>query len=117
MAEDEITAVLDCTGGWYSEQVWRGVRVNRLLAAAAAKGTAKSITFESLTGYKRRFAIEEAGDFLLALSVAGVPLTRGHGYPVRLVAPGYRGFEWVKWVGRISLHNSGPDWQAPLPLQ
>ena len=117
MAEDEITAVLDCTGGWYTEQVWRGLRVNRLLAAVTVRGTAKSITFESLTGYKRRFAIEEAGDFLIALSVAGAPLTRGHGFPVRLIAPGYRGFEWVKWVGRISLHHSGSDWQTPLPLQ
>ena len=28
---DEVTAVLDCTGGWWTEQVWRGVRVTRLL--------------------------------------------------------------------------------------
>jgi hypothetical protein len=117
MIGDNLTAVLDCTGGWYSEQVWRGVRVNRLLAAVSVSDRAKSITFESLTGYKRRFAIEEAGDFLLAHSVAGATLTRGHGFPVRLIAPGYRGFEWVKWIGRISLDRSGPDWQTPLPLQ
>src|SRR5205823_7738707 len=29
----ELTAVLDCTGGWWSEQVWRGVSVGELLAA------------------------------------------------------------------------------------
>jgi DMSO/TMAO reductase YedYZ molybdopterin-dependent catalytic subunit len=26
---------------------------------------------------------------------------------VRLVAPGRRGFEWVKWVTRIELHEHG----------
>lgn len=117
MAEDEITAVLDCTGGWYSEQAWYGVRVSRLLAAVGAGDAAQSLTLESLTGYKRRFAIEEAGDLVLALFVAGEPLTRGHGYPARLVAPGYRGYEWVKWVGHIRVQRSGPGLQAPLPLQ
>jgi hypothetical protein len=117
MGTDEITAVLDCTGGWYSEQVWRGVRLDRLLAAVGAEERAKSFTIHSLTGYKRRFAIEEAGDLLLALFVAGEPLTGGHGFPARLVAPGYRGYEWVKWVSRISILRSGPNWQVPLPLQ
>ena len=117
LAEDEMTAVLDCTGGWYSEQVWRGVRVDRLLAAGGLGETARSLTFESLTGYKRRFAIAEAGDLLLALFVAGEPLNQGHGFPARLVAPGYRGYDWVKWVGRIHVNRSGPGWQPPLPLQ
>jgi DMSO/TMAO reductase YedYZ molybdopterin-dependent catalytic subunit len=34
-----------------------------------------------------------------------------------LVAPGYRGFEWVKWVVEIELSDE-PEWlQPPLPLQ
>jgi hypothetical protein len=117
LAEDEISAVLDCTGGWYSKQVWRGVRVDRLLAAGGLGEAALSLTFESLTGYKRRFAIDEAGDLLLALFVAGEPISEGHGYPVRLVAPGFRGYNWVKWVKHINANRSGPGWQSPLPLQ
>jgi DMSO/TMAO reductase YedYZ molybdopterin-dependent catalytic subunit len=35
-----------------------------------------------------------------------------HGAPARLVAPGRRGFEWVKWVVRVELHD-GPDPGAP----
>ena len=43
--------------------------------------------------------------------------THGHGSPVRLVAPGKRGFQWVKWVDRVQL-NTSPKWlQPPLPLQ
>jgi DMSO/TMAO reductase YedYZ molybdopterin-dependent catalytic subunit len=117
MAREEETAVLDCTGGWYSEQVWGGVRVGRLLAAAGVEKAARSVTFESLTGYKRRFAIEEAREFLLAFSVAGAPLTPGHGFPARLVAPGYRGYDWVKWVARVEVQSSPASWQSPLPLQ
>jgi hypothetical protein len=29
---DAVRAVLDCTGGWYAAQDWRGVRLDRLLA-------------------------------------------------------------------------------------
>ena len=30
---DRLSAVIDCTGGWYSEQVWEGVLLQRLLPA------------------------------------------------------------------------------------
>ena len=43
--------------------------------------------------------------------------SHGHGFPARLVAPGKRGFEWVKWVTSIQV-NESPKWlQPPLPLQ
>src|SRR4029077_10932084 len=29
--DDRVTAVLDCTGGWWTEQTWTGARVARLL--------------------------------------------------------------------------------------
>lgn len=117
LAPDEYAATLDCTGGWYTTQVWSGVRVGALLALAAPRAGADSIEVESVTGYSRRFSLAEAETALLALSVAGRPLTHGHGAPVRLVVPDHRGFDWVKWVRRISVRG-GPDvWQPPLPLQ
>jgi hypothetical protein len=40
----------------------------------------------------------------------------GHGFPARLVAPGRRGFWWVKWVAAIDL-DPAPWWrQPPFPL-
>ena len=62
----------------------------------------------SHTGYRLSFALADARRFLLATTVGDEQLSHEHGAPVRLVAPGRRGFEWVKWVVRIELHG-GPD--------
>lgn len=117
MGTDEVTAALDCTGGWYTEQLWRGVRVGRLLAQAGLQERAASVTFRSETGYKRRFSLEEAADFLLALDVAGQPLSQGHGFPLRLAALNRRGVEWVKWVTVVEVNTTGAWRQLPLPVQ
>jgi Oxidoreductase molybdopterin binding domain len=46
----------------------------------------------------------------------GRPLAAGHGFPARLVAPGRRGFWWVKWVVSIEVDRA-PWWrQPPFPL-
>jgi DMSO/TMAO reductase YedYZ molybdopterin-dependent catalytic subunit len=44
-------------------------------------------------------------------------LSHGHGSPARLVAPGKRGFEWVKWVDHIEVNETSKWLQPPLPLQ
>ena len=116
-SQHETTATIDCTGGWYSTQEWRGTPVADLLELAGPSEGAASVTFKSVTGYYRRFSMTEARGYLLATSVGDRDLTHGHGSPARLVAPGKRGFEWVKWVERIEV-NETPKWlQPPLPLQ
>lgn len=107
-----VRAVLDCTGGWYTEQEWRGVRVADLGLPAGA-----SVDVVSATGYRRRFPAAEAGTLLLATHLAGRRLTAGHGAPVRLVAPGRRGFWWVKWVVAVEVVDEPWWWQPPFPLQ
>jgi hypothetical protein len=103
-AGDELTATLDCTGGFYSTQVWRGTRLDRLLGDAPGS----HVRVISHTGYRWSFDRADAAKLLLATHVGGEPLSHGHGAPVRLVAPGQRGFIWVKWVTRVELHD-GPD--------
>jgi hypothetical protein len=103
-AGDTLTATLDCTGGFYSTQRWRGTRLDRLLADAPGS----HVRVISHTGYRWSFDRAEARNLLLATHVGGEPLSHGHGAPVRLVAPGQRGFIWVKWVTRVELHDS-PD--------
>ena len=113
----ETTATLDCTGGWYSTQVWTGIPVADLLERADLLDSAASVTFTSVTGYYRRFSLDEAGRYLLATRVGGERLSHSHGFPVRLVAPGKRGFEWVKWIDRIEVNDTSKWLQPPLPIQ
>jgi DMSO/TMAO reductase YedYZ molybdopterin-dependent catalytic subunit len=108
-AGDELVATLDCTGGFYSTQRWRGIALARLLErAGGARSEATHVRVVSHTGYRCSFGLADARGFLLATTVGDEPLSHGHGAPVRLVAPGRRGFEWVKWVERVELHD-GPD--------
>ena len=117
VGEAELTATLDCTGGWNTRKSWRGVWVADLLDEAGLLSDAASVTFTSVTGYWRRFSIQEASGYLIATHVGGEVLSHGHGYPLRLVAAGKRGFEWVKWVEEIRVNRTSKWWQPPLPLQ
>lgn len=112
---EEVEAVLDCTGGWYAVQRWGGVRLDRLLGPLPAG--ARSIDVISTTGYRRRFPAEAAPVLLLATTVGGRPLSPGHGGPRRLVAPGRRGFWWVKWVAAVEVVDEPPWLQPPFPLR
>lgn len=113
---DSVRAILDCTGGWYATQDWRGVWLDRLLeSTVGSPSRGRSVDVISVTGYRRRLPLADAPHLLIATHVAGQPLSAGHGAPLRLVAPGRRGFWWVKWVARIEVVDA-PWWlQPPFP--
>lgn len=110
-------ATLDCTGGWYTVQRWSGTPVDELLERAGIRDDARSLLFRSSTGCLRRFPLEEAADLLLATHVEDEPLSAGHGFPLRLVAPGYRGYDWVKWISELEVSRDPAWFEPPLPLQ
>jgi hypothetical protein len=112
---DRLTATIDCTGGWYSEQVWEGAWLARLMPADISG--LSSVNVRSHTGYSRRFPIEASSRLLVATRMGGSPLDPGHGFPVRLVVPGERGFAWVKWIVAIDPEEVPGWWQPPFPLQ
>jgi hypothetical protein len=114
--DDRVTAVIDCTGGWYAEQEWTGARLSRLLPAGELAGML-SLVVRSATGYWRRFDLASADRLLLATRAGGASLSAGGGAPVRLVVPGWRGFWWVKWVVELSPDPAPWWWQPPYPLQ
>jgi DMSO/TMAO reductase YedYZ molybdopterin-dependent catalytic subunit len=115
LGADELVATLDCTGGWWADQAWSGVRLDRLLAASGA-GQGGAVEVRSLTGYARRFPRSDAGRLLVATRAGGAPLSPGHGRPARLVAPGRRGFWWVKWLDEVRVDDRPWWWQPPAPL-
>ena len=111
-ASDVVEATIDCTGGWYSRQRWRGVALRRLIDRAGPLAGASHVRVVSHTGYRWGFTLDEARDLLLATHVGDEPLAHKHGAPARLVVPRARGFQWVKWVTRVELRD-GPDPGAP----
>jgi DMSO/TMAO reductase YedYZ molybdopterin-dependent catalytic subunit/drug/metabolite transporter superfamily protein YnfA len=101
MPRREASVVLDCTGGWWSEQLWSGVSLRDLLARSGMSEVATRVEVISVTGHRWTFDRSEAERAILATHVGGEPLSAGHGYPLRLVAPSLRGFLWIKWVGEV----------------
>lgn len=112
--DDRVRATIDCTVGWYAEQDWHGVRLERLLDVPA---DARSIVVRSRTGYERRFPLADLPHLLLATGYERRPLAPRHGFPARLVAPGRRGFWWVKWVDHVGVSDRAWWWQPYFPLQ
>jgi len=50
--------------------------------------------------------MKEENDILLAYEMNESPLTSDHGFPVRLIVPGYIGAKSVKWLTRIIIKDS-----------
>ena len=53
-------------------------------------------------------------DCLLAYEMNGAPLPPEHGYPIRLLVPGWFGNNSVKWIDRIHVMEEmvdGPEWE------
>jgi len=79
----ELTAILDCTGGWWTEQTWRGWSVGDVLAAAGLDRTDGWASVVSVTGHRQTFPLAELRGALLASHVGGGPLTPGQIEAVR----------------------------------
>jgi sulfane dehydrogenase subunit SoxC len=103
---------------WLLEAVgtarWRGTPVAGLLEEAGVVPGASDVLFTGLDrgveggeeqDYARSVSLAEVlvGDALLAYEVNGVPLPPQHGFPLRLVVPGWYGMTSVKWLARITL--------------
>ncbi len=82
-AGDELEAPLDCTGGFYSTQHWRGIRIGRLLDQAALHPDARYVSFISVTSYRWSLPLEEARTALLATHIGEEQLSHEHGFPLR----------------------------------
>ena len=103
LSSSEVTATLDCTGGWYTLQTWRGIALPALLTQAQLRPEAIGIILRGLQGYTAVFTLEQAHEILLATHVGAEVLNHTHGYPLRAVVPSRRGWQWVKWLIEIEI--------------
>lgn len=100
--------------------VWRGTPLRDLLGEAGLEPEAREIVFVGLDhgiesgieqDYARSLTVAEAGsaDALLAYEMNGAPLPPQHGFPLRLVVPGWYGMASVKWLSRITAIDGSFD--------
>jgi DMSO/TMAO reductase YedYZ molybdopterin-dependent catalytic subunit len=101
---------------WLTEAVgtaeWGGTALAPLLAEAGASERAIEIAFRGLDRgvegdvpqtYERALPVDEAEHAMLVYEMNGGPLPPQHGFPLRLVAPGWYGMQNVKWLTRITV--------------
>ncbi|MGZ8600194.1 MAG: sulfite oxidase [Actinomycetota bacterium] len=103
---------------WLQEAVgnaaWTGVPLHEVLAEAGVADGAVEVLFTGLDhglegdveqDYERSLPLDEAmrEDALLAFEMNGGPLLPQHGFPLRLVVPGWYGMTHVKWLSRVTV--------------
>jgi sulfane dehydrogenase subunit SoxC len=101
---------------WLTEAVgtaeWAGLALGPLLEEAGVRPGAIEALFTGLDrgveggvaqAYERALPVSEAFGGLLAYEMNGAPLLPQHGFPLRLVVPGWYGMQNVKWLTRITL--------------
>jgi DMSO/TMAO reductase YedYZ molybdopterin-dependent catalytic subunit len=144
-----VTAVLECAGngraafrpatdglpwglGAVGCALWTGVRMADVLSAAGVKPSAvytghhapdRLVKDPSRAALSRGLPIAKAlaPETLLAFGMNGEPLPLLHGGPLRVVAPGFPGSAWQKWLERLVLrpveHDGekmqGTDYRLP----
>ena len=127
----ELAATMECAGNgralleprplsqpWLMEAVgtarWRGVPLAALLEEAAPTAAAVDVLFAGLDRgveaeieqrYERSLPLAEAleAGAVIAYEMNGAPIPPQHGFPARLVVPGWYGMTNVKWLAEIAL--------------
>ena len=123
----ELVSVLECAGNgrtFYEPPVpgaqwsygavgnanWRGVRLADVLKRAGIKGSATEVLFDgadvplgTMADFQRTITVAKALDpnTLLAWDMNGAPLNEKHGFPLRVIAPGWASDSWTKWLTSI----------------
>jgi DMSO/TMAO reductase YedYZ molybdopterin-dependent catalytic subunit len=140
MPSVEVVSVLECAGNgrsFYEPSVpglqwghgavgngaWRGVRLADVLKRAGLNSSAKEVLFNggdvpigTMPDFQRSLPLAKAlhAQTLLAYEMNGQTLPVEHGFPLRVVVPGWAGDSWIKWVTSISVLNREHDgfWMA-----
>jgi len=104
----ERNVLLICPGVFSYNARWQGVSVATILEMAQVRDGATHVSFSGpVSNYekKERFPIEDilSDKVFLAYRVNGENLPQKHGFPLRVVAEGYYGSDWVKYVYKVAV--------------
>ncbi|CAE8624847.1 unnamed protein product [Polarella glacialis] len=104
-----------------STVVWTGVPLSALLEHVGIQDTAKWVNFAGPNGevpagdttygasHAREICMNPARPCMLAFMMNGELLHPDHGYPVRLLMPGYIGGRMIKWLSTITVTETEGD--------
>ena len=112
--------------GLISNAVWKGLPLRDLLDQAGVLSGAARVRLHGVDNYTDTIPLEKAMEptTLLAYEMNGEPLPDRHGYPVRVIVPGYFGEKNVKWLTKVEVTDAkskgfyetqgwGPDFIVP----
>jgi DMSO/TMAO reductase YedYZ molybdopterin-dependent catalytic subunit len=108
MPQESVFATLETIsnppgGRSIGNAVWTGVPFKYIMDLAGIRGSVLEAAFYCADGYSTSITVDEAAEdgVMLAYKMNGQPLTRQHGFPVRLVVPEKYGMKWPKWINEI----------------
>ena len=112
---DPVVSGNQFASGAISNAIWTGVSLSDVLSTVDVNPNSIEILFEGadsgvpeagyeMSSYLRSLSIDIANDpdVILAYEMNGETLPIEHGYPLRLVVPGWYGMASVKWVKNIT---------------
>ena len=105
----ERNVLLICPGFFANNGRWKGISLGKLLEKT---GWEKGATQVAVSGPKigtydktEEFPLEDvlSDKVFLAYGVNGQTLPKKHGFPLRVVAEGYYGSDWIKFVSGVAV--------------
>jgi len=106
----ERKVLMICPGFFANQGTWKGFSLGALLKLAHAEEGVTHVTVRGPDGKyenSQRYPLEDvlSNKVFLAYEVNGKPLPQRHGFPLRAVAEGYYGYDWVKYVYKVTVEK------------
>jgi nitrate reductase (NAD(P)H) len=101
-----------------STATWKGAKLSDILAQFQLEPGAKYVCFEGSeklangkygTSIPLEVAMDPLNDIMLAYEMNNQRLSPDHGFPVRLIIPGYVGGRMIKWLKNIVISDKQSD--------
>ena len=100
---------MKCVQCWSSRTTWGGFRFGEIAEIAKPRKEAKAVRFDCADKWFEYFQLEDLAKprVLLALDMAGEPLSDSHGAPLRLIDPARYGYKSAKLITSITFVAEG----------
>ena len=129
---DTLPVTIECIGNpaggrYIGTAVWKGFKVYDFLVSLGLDDRATGVKYTAADGYYASHTLDQLknGPVIGALYMNGESLPPEHGFPLRIINPGYYGAKQPAWVVEIEVidrpledywHDWGWDVNPPMPV-